>query len=339
MSSVPGNFQLPPGSKLIISRPGPSSYASSLGYPAYKVILDAGQVLTVEALSPDLGIPQIPTVNSIAASPSTHPPTSSPCSPRPVSPAKPSTKRLAVVPPGSPNTPRHSKKKAILPSLTKSSVPVVLSDMSDIDDSEDDKKKVIFPSLPKPSQPAVVSNTSDADDSSENEYWKHVDDIDGSLIPVSEHPVYRYRGFARLAHPDELSWDGSRGNTDIYVITRGRRVGLFADWSVVQDLTSGVPDPFYKKCTSVDDAINLYTGSYNGIPGYKKIEVLNAKRPLENPIVDDWRKPLKGLDVDILVEDGEYWLISVVPVKDEAPITNFSGLTPSQVLSPQTFRA
>ncbi|KAK7448531.1 hypothetical protein VKT23_013795 [Stygiomarasmius scandens] len=304
MLSIPGNFQLPPGSKLTISRPGQSNSART-----YKMILDAGQVMTVEARSSDLGIPQIPTASSVVASPSTHRSTASTCSPRPLSPTKPSTKRVAVVPPGSPSTPRHAKKKAVFPSPTKFSQPIVLSEMSDLEDG--------------------------GKDDSENEYWKSFGEIDENLIPVAQHLVYQYRGFARLAHPDELSWDGSRGNSSIYVITRGRRVGLFADWSVVEDLTSNVPDSFYKKCASVDEAMNLYTSSYNGVPGYKKIEVLNAKQPLENPVVDDWKKPLKGLDVDILVEDGEFRLFTVVATKNKTSIRECYGPTPSQVISPK----
>ncbi|THU82453.1 hypothetical protein K435DRAFT_872276 [Dendrothele bispora CBS 962.96] len=81
----------------------------------------------------------------------------------------------------------------------------------------------------------------------------------GEFLP----PAYMYTGFAQLAHPDELPWDDRRGTKDIYVVTCGRRVGIFADWVLVQDLAKGVPDAYFRKCDNLDEAVARYTAAYS----------------------------------------------------------------------------
>ncbi|THU89825.1 hypothetical protein K435DRAFT_802455 [Dendrothele bispora CBS 962.96] len=152
----------------------------------------------------------------------------------------------------------------------------------------------------------------------------------GEFLP----PAYIYTGFAQLAHPDELPWDGRRGTKDIYVVTHGRRVGIFADWVLVEDLAKGVRDAYFRKCDSVDEAVALYTAVYNQLPGHKKLEVVPVGPSIDNPIVNDRSSLIRGQDVDIVVREVPTLTFHVIPAKTESPIHLTSTPLVSQVLSP-----
>ncbi|THU77424.1 hypothetical protein K435DRAFT_877860, partial [Dendrothele bispora CBS 962.96] len=174
--------------------------------------------------------------------------------------------------------------------------------------------------------PIVLSDSDDSDseavgkkeDQEDHELWKHFGNIDEDLMVINDPgeflpPAYIYTGFARLAHPDELPWDGRRGTKDIYVVTRGRRVGIFADWVLVEDLAKGVRDAYFRKCDSVDEAVALYTAAYNQLPGHKKLEVVPVGPSVDNPIVDDRSSLIRGQDVDIVVREVPTLTFHVVP--------------------------
>ncbi|KAK7461782.1 hypothetical protein VKT23_008214 [Stygiomarasmius scandens] len=151
-------------------------------------------------------------------------------------------------------------------------------------------------------------------------------------------PVFKYKAFARLAHPDELSWDDSRGGTDIYVVTRGRRIGIFADWSLVHELTYSVPNAVQQHCRSIDEALDVYQAAYDNIAGHVPLAVVPAKVTISNPIIDDNLKSIRGHDLDIRVV-GDPAHIHVFPIscKNSGKVfvkTPQIGRTASQVLSP-----
>ncbi|THU88234.1 hypothetical protein K435DRAFT_866472 [Dendrothele bispora CBS 962.96] len=167
-------------------------------------------------------------------------------------------------------------------------------------------QEVLIRSAPEP-KGAVEISDSDSDTSSVQESDGY---NDGKL-------VFLYRGFSRPAHPDELLWDGTRGAAGIYVVTRGRRVGIFQDWAVVKDLTYGVSGAEYKRFELLDDAIQFYTAAYDNLEGYVKLAVVASEKFLERPIVDDQDKEIRGHDVDIRVAvDGAIRMFSVSPTSD-----------------------
>ncbi|KAK7436259.1 hypothetical protein VKT23_019223 [Stygiomarasmius scandens] len=150
--------------------------------------------------------------------------------------------------------------------------------------------------------------------------------------------VFKYKAFAHLAHPDELSWDDRRGCTDIYVVTRGRRVGIFADWSLVHELTNSVPNAVHQHCRSIDKALNVYQAAYDNVAGHIPLAVVPAKVTISNPIIDDNLKSIRGHDLDIRVF-GDPVHIRVFPISRKSSGKVFVktpqiGRTASQVLSP-----
>ncbi|THU91555.1 hypothetical protein K435DRAFT_863285 [Dendrothele bispora CBS 962.96] len=128
------------------------------------------------------------------------------------------------------------------------------------------------------------------------------DEIPNSTVP----PVYRYRAFAREAHPDKLIWETDRGEGNIWVITVGRRVGLFWDIQIVSDLTMGVPNATFHKFYHLDEAVDWYRAAYNHLPGHQPLKIIMPTKFPINMLVNDHDVDIRDFDVDITVTVGGY---------------------------------
>ncbi|KAL0572579.1 hypothetical protein V5O48_009383 [Marasmius crinis-equi] len=79
------------------------------------------------------------------------------------------------------------------------------------------------------------------------------------LADLAQYYLEHYGG--SVPAPDEL-----RRSTNIsskhYTVTRGRRVGVFGDWSVVSPMVTGVSGAVYQKWGTFEEAVEMYTSAY-----------------------------------------------------------------------------
>ncbi|THU99429.1 hypothetical protein K435DRAFT_855713 [Dendrothele bispora CBS 962.96] len=113
-------------------------------------------------------------------------------------------------------------------------------------------------------------------------------------------------GRAWEAHPDKLIWETDRGEGKIWVITVGRRVGLFWDIQIVSDLTMGVPNATFHKFYHLDEAVDWYRAAYNHLPGHQPLKIIMPTKFLINMLVNDHDVDIRDFDVDIMVTVGGY---------------------------------
>ncbi|THU85062.1 hypothetical protein K435DRAFT_869666 [Dendrothele bispora CBS 962.96] len=112
--------------------------------------------------------------------------------------------------------------------------------------------------------------------------------------------------FGWEAHPDKLIWETDRGEGNIWVITVGRRVGLFWDIQIVSDLTMGVPNATFHKFYHLDEAVDWYRAAYNHLPGHQPLKIIMPTKFPINMLVNDHDVDIRDFDVDITVTVGGY---------------------------------
>ncbi|KAK7444578.1 hypothetical protein VKT23_015256 [Stygiomarasmius scandens] len=298
-------FKIPPGSRVTISYPDADGNFSG---KEYKVTLPPGQFLNVLAAPPSRhtrppGNVQQNNIGSLASAPSAP---RTPRAPRTIPavkfPASPLTQGSSTTSAGhsafsATTVPCSSPATSMPVSRPCATVPVLRPPAS--------PTKVLAQGIT--GSPCYYVSDLDSDSDGSDDYGSYFLDVDipESILGKSDPdtPVWKYRVFAHLAHPDELLWDDSCGGTNIYVITRGRCIGILADWKLVQELTQGVSNACQRSCRNIDQAIALYTAAYDNVAGHVPLAVVATKNleGLISPVIDDRKKSVRGYDIDLQV--------------------------------------
>ncbi|KAL0567120.1 hypothetical protein V5O48_014878 [Marasmius crinis-equi] len=79
------------------------------------------------------------------------------------------------------------------------------------------------------------------------------------LEELESYYLQRYGGV--VPRPDELRRSTNRTSKH-FVVCKGRRVGVFGDWSTVSAMVTGVSGANYKKWGTFEEAVEAYTAAY-----------------------------------------------------------------------------